>query len=338
LPPTWASAASAMESDVPLPSRDDSAAAATGSSSTAQESGTEVQQLSKKQQKRLAKREMVKEKRIEKRQAVKQAKREKRAASQIEWDAMSEDAREEQRRKSAEVRAERNAAAERAAAAAAAAADENRTVPTCVVDLGFEELMNEREIGSLAQQLSYCYCANRRASFPVHLVYTSFGGAVEKVLTAGYRNWSAVKYEPRSYLDAFAKERLVYLTSESENVLDGPLEAGDVYVVGGLVDHNRQKGLTHHNAMEAGLRTARLPIDEHLEMSQRRVLAVNHVVEILVHRASGLEWADALLRVMPARRSATARTAGDDGVAAQEKQGEEGLDDADADAEQDMKQ
>jgi len=48
-------------------------------------------------------------------------------------------------------------------------------------------------------------------------------------------------------------------------------------VVGGLVDHNRHKGLTHRQCREAGVRTARLPIDEHLAMSQRRVLAVNQI-------------------------------------------------------------
>jgi len=83
-------------------------------------------------------------------------------------------------------------------------------------------------------------------------------------------------------------------------------------VVGGLVDHNRHKGLTHRQCREAGVRTARLPIDEHLAMSQRRVLAVNHVVELLVLRASGASWREALQRVMPERRGAVVREGGGD--------------------------
>jgi tRNA (guanine9-N1)-methyltransferase len=96
-------------------------------------------------------------------------------------------------------------------------------------------------------------------------------------------------------------------------------------VVGGLVDHNRHKGLTHQQAVSAGVATARLPIDEHLNMSQRRVLAVNHVVEILVHVASGLEWQQALMRVMPERRGAKARPEaadGEEGEAEAEGEGE----------------
>ena len=39
-----------------------------------------------------------------------------------------------------------------------------------------------------------------------------------------------------------------------------------------------------------------------------RALCLSPHAEILVHRASGLDWADALMRVMPERRGATARS------------------------------
>eukprot|EP00962_Isochrysis_galbana_P000233 scaffold60_cov83-Isochrysis_galbana.AAC.1 len=42
------------------------------------------------------------------------------------------------------------------------------------------------------------------------------------------------------------------------------------YVIGGLVDHNKEKGLTHRLATKAGLRTARLPIDEHMQVRLQR--------------------------------------------------------------------
>lgn len=75
-------------------------------------------------------------------------------------------------------------------------------------------------------------------------------------------NWKHVVVEEKSYLDLFPKERLVYLSSESENVLES-LNQDDVYIIGGLVDHNRLKGITHKTALEQGLRHARLPIDEY---------------------------------------------------------------------------
>lgn len=302
--------------------------------------------MSKKQQKKLAKRQFVKGMRKEKKQALKAAKRAKREAGQIEWDAMTEEQREEQRQRSAIIREQRGAAEAAAAAAAAAANDESRAAPTCVVDLDFGDLMHEREIGSLAQQLSYCYCSNRRAGFPLKLAFTSFGGALEAKMTIGHPNWVAVKYAAQSYVDLFDKDKIVYLSSESEDVLETPLRDDTAYVVGGLVDHNRQKGLTHRLATEAGVRTARLPIDEHLAMSTRRVLAVNHVVELLVHLGSGLDWPNALLKVIPERRGAkekasatsgaSGQDASDSGAAADDDEGadeeeEEGGEDEDED-------
>ena len=81
--------------------------------------------------------------------------------------------------------------------------------PTVVIDLSFDELMNEREIASLAQQVNYSYAANRKAHFPVRLALTSLGGATEAKLTSGHENWP-VLHEARSYLDVFPdRDRLV---------------------------------------------------------------------------------------------------------------------------------
>ena len=87
-----------------------------------------------------------------------------------------------------------------------------------------------------------------------------------------------LKHE-QHYLDVFPKEQLVYLTSESENLLER-LEPDKTYVVGALVDHNRRKGLTHGLAQEAGVATARLPIAEHVQLQCGTMLAVNHVFKL----------------------------------------------------------
>ena len=72
----------------------------------------------------------------------------------------------------------------------------------------------------------------------------------DEVLRFYFEHWPVVR-EERSYLEVFPdRERLIYLSSESEELL-GEIEPGWAYVVGGLVDHNRHKGLTHRQCREA---------------------------------------------------------------------------------------
>jgi len=56
-------------------------------------------------------------------------------------------------------------------------------------------------------------------------------------------NWD-LHFE-KKLLETFPKDKVVYLTAESPNVLTG-LEPGVVYVIGGLVDHNHHK-VSNHN-------------------------------------------------------------------------------------------
>ncbi|RDA95037.1 hypothetical protein CP533_2068 [Ophiocordyceps camponoti-saundersi (nom. inval.)] len=98
-----------------------------------------------------------------------------------------------------------------------------------------------------------------------------------------------------------ANTDVVYLTSESPYTLQR-LEPNTVYVVGGLVDRNREKGLCYRRAREKGIRTARLPITQFMRMQSRRVLATNHVVEILLRWLECGNWGDAFLAVIPKRK------------------------------------
>lgn len=51
-----------------------------------------------------------------------------------------------------------------------------------------------------------------------------------------------MQFYSEPYTRVYSDRKVVYLTSESENVVD-TLEADHVYVIGGLVDHNSHKVL-----------------------------------------------------------------------------------------------
>lgn len=49
-----------------------------------------------------------------------------------------------------------------------------------------------------------------------------------------------MSFHTESYINTYPKDKIIYLTSESKNVIE-QLEHDSVYVIGGLVDHNAHK-------------------------------------------------------------------------------------------------
>jgi tRNA (guanine9-N1)-methyltransferase len=119
----------------------------------------------------------------------------------------------------------------------------------------------------------YCYAANSRSTNPAHLWLTGCTGVMEARLQKipGFNNW-VIEKEARPYIEALKnqKENLVYLTADSNNVLE-ELDLKSIYIIGGLVDRNRFKGITMDKAKEQGIKSAKLPIGNYLKMSSSQV-------------------------------------------------------------------
>lgn len=97
---------------------------------------------------------------------------------------------------------------------------------------------------------------------------------------------------------------VVYLTADTDTVLT-QLAPGTIYVVGGLVDRNRHKGVAAARATSLALPTARLPLQEFLAArgGPCPVLTTNHVVAILQSVAcNGGDWAAAFEAHLPRRK------------------------------------
>lgn len=160
----------------------------------------------------------------------------------------------------------------------------------------------------LLSQLQFAYSANRRSAHSAELHIAGLSGRSLEQFEQwqGTGNWDVVRHDGQHYAQTFAsydKQDIVYLTSESEHVLER-VQPGRVYVIGGLVDHNHHKGLCHRLAVAQGVAHARLPIDEHVDMKTRKVLTVNQVVELLLKQTELDDWSQALLQVIPKRKGA----------------------------------
>ncbi|XP_055597911.1 tRNA methyltransferase 10 homolog A [Uranotaenia lowii] len=184
--------------------------------------------------------------------------------------------------------------------------DYSKSDISVVVDLSFDGMMIDKDVAKCVKQLLRIYTMNRRSEKPIPLHFTGIkpGGAVEKHLKRndGYQHWD-VRFSGESFLDLYNRDKLVYLTSESDNVLT-TLEKDHVYVIGGLVDHNQHKGHCHTLASEMGIRHARLPLSEHIVIKTRTILTINQVFEILMKIQLGKPWQETLLEVLPMRKGA----------------------------------
>ncbi|KAB5575292.1 guanine-1-methyltransferase-domain-containing protein [Coniochaeta sp. 2T2.1] len=108
--------------------------------------------------------------------------------------------------------------------------------------------------------------------------------------------------QPKPEMEEEGVDRsIVYLTSDSPYTLER-LEPNTSYVIGGIVDRNREKGLCYKKAVERKVRTAKLPIGEYMAMQSRFVLTTNQVVEIMAKWLECGDWGEAFLHVIPQRK------------------------------------
>ncbi|EME39738.1 hypothetical protein DOTSEDRAFT_158271, partial [Dothistroma septosporum NZE10] len=204
--------------------------------------------------------------------------------------------------------------------------------------------MHDGERISLASQITRCYSDNKNSTKRAHITIASFQGELRKrfdtVLERNYDSWRGVRVFDEDFLETAEKAKewmaadeggamtgsfskyadlageelqklkdegeVVYLSSEADEDLI-ELKPFSTYIIGGLVDKNREKGICHRRATKAGVRTAKLPIGEYMELQSRKVLATNHVNEIMVKWLECGDWGEAFMKAIPKRKGGRLR-------------------------------
>jgi tRNA (guanine9-N1)-methyltransferase len=204
-----------------------------------------------------------------------------------------------------------------------------------VIDLGFAELMTEKEQRSLVKQLGLLYSANMKVDQPALLSFTDCGDARNTdTLDAAAPHWQKWHVDRREggLATEFRSDELVYLTAESGTVLH-TLDFSKRYVIGGVVDHNRLPGTCHEKAIGLNVATARLDLDAWLalQIHRKAIVTVNQCFSVLLDVSQALQappdckeegedkvespalpWMEAFLAALPSRNiRKTIRTEGE---------------------------
>lgn len=185
------------------------------------------------------------------------------------------------------------------------------TLVRAIFDCEFDDLMNDKEIVLMLNQITRAYSAKRHSPYHISLTISSFNKRLKQrfdLRVQQYPLWKGITFVENETLeeilptDAEQRSRYVYLTADTDNVIE-ELQAGYTYIIGGIVDKNRHKRLCVNKAQKLGLAVGKLPIDKYIEMNGRQVLATSHVYELCCKWFEReKDWKRAFNDVLPPRK------------------------------------
>lgn len=132
-----------------------------------------------------------------------------------------------------------------------------------IIDCDWEKEHTDSTLTSLTQQIMFCYGISRRSSKPVFIHISNLKERTRANLHAiKFENWTGVTYSEEDYINDERycpsnaqetednnsnKKELVYLTADAEETIT-ELDPNCAYILGGIVDRNRLKGVTYEKA------------------------------------------------------------------------------------------
>lgn len=173
------------------------------------------------------------------------------------------------------------------------------------IDLDLPYEMMAKETHSLHSQMREVYRVNRWLWEPynIHLCGYKSDNLVMKDMVTSFDDylWNVT---PECVTRVFPKERLVYLSPDSPNVLT-EYSHEDVYILGALIDKRIPKKYSYDKAQRLGIRSARLDLDSFLELTRQKppYLAFSDVFNVMVDaRDTGGNWFFAFQNLITGRK------------------------------------
>ena len=189
-----------------------------------------------------------------------------------------------------------------------------------IIDCDFEHLMDERCIKSMVRQIVDLYSINKYSTNPFRVILYGVGKQIKEGLEkSDYKNWIGIEiYFKEDYpnFDKFIEDilykddkrpmkdikyNIYYLSADSENNIEN-IDKNSTYIIGGIVDRNKYKGLSLNKAKELGINHGKFPIGEYLKLQSSQVLTTNHTFHILNEFSIRHDWKEAFVSIIPKRK------------------------------------
>ncbi|XP_063841236.1 mitochondrial ribonuclease P protein 1 homolog isoform X1 [Scylla paramamosain] len=176
-----------------------------------------------------------------------------------------------------------------------------------IVDLDFEEHMSSKERQNCAYQIQMMISANRKHEDPYSLEIHNAPptldtmARLERYIPPLHKPEYPLIINPKSYLQKYPKEQLVYLTPHCQEELL-VYDHNAVYIIGGIVDKSSGEPLTLAKAKREGVRMQKLPLDRYLAWGiGNKCLTLNQIINIMLDFKMTGDWPHAF-RHVPRRK------------------------------------
>ena len=189
-----------------------------------------------------------------------------------------------------------------------------------VIDCDFEHLMNEQGNKSMVRQIIDLYGINKVSTNPFRVILYGVGKQIKEGLEkSNYKNWIGIEIYFKEDFPSFdkfieeilykddkrtmddIKKNIYYLSADSENNIEN-IDNSATYIIGGIVDRNKYKGLSLNKAKELGINHGKFPIGEYLKLQSSQVLTTNHTFHILNEFSIKHDWKEAFISIIPKRK------------------------------------
>lgn len=175
-----------------------------------------------------------------------------------------------------------------------------------VFDMAYDNYMKPKEMGNTISQLLESEGWNRRDIDPFHIHFCNLkmDGPYHTELVKRYgEKWDKLLLTAteKSFVDLFPKDRIIYLTADSPNVMKS-FRHDKIYIIGSLVDKNVHSGLSLAKAKRLNLATECLPLDKYLQWEMgTKNLTLDQMIRILLCLKNTGSWKEAL-KFVPQRK------------------------------------